>query len=116
MLADAAVIGAAFWRGALEALGASGSSLDDALLELESRQLIRTVRQPLIEGEEEFAFSHGMMRDVAYGELPRGVRALKHAAFARWLHDKVGETRSRRPLGRARRALRRRRRAREGCG
>ncbi len=89
-LADAAVIGAAFWRGALEALGAAGS-VEDSLLELESRQLIRTVRQPLIEGEEEFAFAHGMMREVAYGELPRVVRARKHAAFARWLQDKIGE-------------------------
>ena len=31
-----------------------------------------------------------MIREVAYGELPRGVRALKHAAFARWLQDKIG--------------------------
>ena len=91
-LADAAVIGTAFWRGALQALAASDAgSVDDSLTDLGSRQLVRAVRQPLIEGEEEFAFAHGMMRDVAYHELPRAVRALKHAAFARWLRDKVGE-------------------------
>ncbi len=48
-------------------------------------------RQPLVEGEEEYAFCHGMVREVAYGEVPRAVRARKHAAFARWLEGKVGE-------------------------
>jgi class 3 adenylate cyclase/tetratricopeptide (TPR) repeat protein len=91
-LADAAVIGVVFWRGALRALGAAApDSIDEGLLELESRQLVRAVRQPLLEDEEEFAFAHWMVREVAYGELPRGVRALKHAAFARWLREKVGE-------------------------
>ena len=90
-LADAAVIGAAFWRGALEALGVEGGAVvEESLVELANRQLVRHVRQPLLDGEEEYAFAHGMMREVAYGELPRGVRARKHAAFARWLEDKVG--------------------------
>ena len=90
-LADAAVIGLAFWRGALDALGSGPSGfLDRGLLELESRQLISAVRQPLLEDEMEFAFAHWMVREVAYGEVPRGVRAVKHAAFARWLQDKVG--------------------------
>ena len=52
---------------------------------------MRAVPQPLLEDEEEFAFAHWMVREVAYGEVPRGVRALKHAAFARWLREKVGE-------------------------
>jgi class 3 adenylate cyclase/tetratricopeptide (TPR) repeat protein len=91
-LADGAVIGAAFWRGALDALGAEDAGpVDESLLELEGRQLVRSVRQPLIAGEREYAFAHGMFREVAYGEVPRGQRALKHAAFARWLRDKVGD-------------------------
>ena len=91
-LADAAVIGVVFWRGALRGARRRGPGLvDEGLLELESRQLVRAVRQPLLEDEEEFAFAHWMVREVAYGEVPRGVRALKHAAFARWLRDKVGE-------------------------
>ena len=90
-LADAAVIGPTFWRGALDALGDGAASVDEGLLELTSRRLIADVRQPLLEDEAEFMFAHWMVRDVAYGELPRGVRALKHAAFARWLEDKVGD-------------------------
>jgi tetratricopeptide (TPR) repeat protein len=31
-----------------------------------------------------------MVREVAYGEVPRAVRARKHAAFARWLEARVG--------------------------
>ena len=91
-LADGAVIGAAFWRGALEALGGAGAAdAGESLHELADRQLVRPVRQSLVEGEEEYAFCHGMVREVAYAEVPRGVRARKHAAFARWLEGKVGE-------------------------
>ena len=91
-LADGAVIGAAFWRGALEELGGpAAADVGEGLTELADRQLVRAVRRPLVEDEEEYAFCHGMVREVAYAEIPRGVRARKHAAFARWLEDKVGE-------------------------
>ena len=91
-LMDGAVIGAAFWRGALEALAwpAAGAT-GEGLTQLVDRQLIRRASRPLVEGEEEYAFCHGMVREVAYGEVPRAVRARKHAAFARWLEGKVGE-------------------------
>jgi class 3 adenylate cyclase/tetratricopeptide (TPR) repeat protein len=92
ILTDGAVIGAAFWRGALGALAIPGSvGIDEGLAELVDRQLIRAVRQPLLEGEQEYAFCHGLVREVAYGEIPRGARAAKHAAFARWLEEKLGE-------------------------
>ena len=90
-LTDAAVVGVVFWRGAL--LASAGRAEDDvkeSLAELVGRQLVRGVREPSLEGEEEYAFCHGMIRDVAYGELPRGARAGKHAAFAGWLEAKVG--------------------------
>ena len=91
-LTDGAVIGAAFWRGALEALAwPPATDIGDSLAQLVDRQLVRRVRQPLVEGEEEYSFCHGMVREVAYGEVPRAVRARKHAAFARWLEGKVGE-------------------------
>ena len=91
-LADGAVIGAAFWRGALEELGGpAAADIGESLDELADRQLVRTVHRPLVEDEEEYAFCHGMVREVAYGGIPRGVRARKHAAFARWLEGKVGE-------------------------
>ena len=91
-LADGSVMGAAFWRGALGALGVpAGGDPGESITELVDRQLVRPIRRSLVEGEEEFAFCHGMVREVAYSEIPRGVRARKHAAFARWLEGKVGE-------------------------
>jgi class 3 adenylate cyclase/tetratricopeptide (TPR) repeat protein len=91
-LMDGAVIGAVFWRGALEALERPyGRITGESLDQLVDRQLVRRVRQSLVEGEEEYAFCHGMVREVAYGEVPRAARARKHAAFARWLEGKVGE-------------------------
>ncbi len=91
-LADAAVIGGAFWRGSLVALAGRGTpSADDSLRELVRRQLVRRVRASLLEDEQQYVFCHGMVRDVAYGELPRGVRAGKHAAFARWLETRIGD-------------------------
>ena len=92
VLMDGAVVGAAFWRGALDALAWPAPGYAAAgLSQLVDRQLVRRVRQPLVEGEEEYAFCHGMVREVAYGEVPRAARARKHAAFARWLEGKVGE-------------------------
>jgi tetratricopeptide (TPR) repeat protein len=42
-------------------------------------------------GEREFAFGHALARDVAYGELPRAVRARKHAGVAGWIEQKAGD-------------------------
>ncbi len=90
-LTDAAVVGGVFWRGALLALaGQVEEDVRESLTELVDRQLVRGVKEPSLEGEEEYAFCHGMVRDVAYGELPRGARAGKHAAFAGWLEAKAG--------------------------
>ena len=91
-LADAAVVGHNFWAGALVALGdGDAAKVEEALCELLSRQLVRHVHQSSIRDENEFAFCHGLVGDVTYHELPRGVRAGKHAAFARWTEAKAGE-------------------------
>jgi class 3 adenylate cyclase/tetratricopeptide (TPR) repeat protein len=91
-LADGAVIGGSFWRSAIQALaGPAVGDVAESLAELVDRQLVRPVLQVMLEGEEEYAFCHGLVRDVAYGEVPRATRARKHAAFARWVEDKVGE-------------------------
>ena len=42
-------------------------------------------------GENEFAFRHSLIRDVAYAQLTRADRAAKHAAVARWLEATAGE-------------------------
>ena len=59
------------------------------LRELVVKQLVHRVRTSSMAGEREFAFAHALAREVAYGELPRAVRARKHAAAAAWIEAKA---------------------------
>ena len=42
-------------------------------------------------GEREYSFKHVLIRDVAYGMLPKAVRARKHFDIGRFLEDRAGE-------------------------
>jgi hypothetical protein len=55
----------------------------DALHELVRRDLVRPSRQSSVEGQAEFAFGHGLVRDVAYAQILRTMRVRKHEAAAR---------------------------------
>jgi class 3 adenylate cyclase/tetratricopeptide (TPR) repeat protein len=85
-LLHASVIGQDFWRGVLEGTGEL-TEVDEALEALESRGLIIRRSQSQVEGDVEFAFKHVLIRDVAYGTLPRGSRRELHAAIARFLEQ-----------------------------
>ncbi len=86
LLGDAAVVGEVFWDGAVAAMdGGEPAVLADRLERLAARQFVRRARTSSLEGQREFAFFHALTRDVAYGQLPRGARARKHAAVAAWL-------------------------------
>jgi class 3 adenylate cyclase len=86
LLQDAAVLGKVFWPTALENLtGDERWILERRLHELERRELVRRDRQSVVAGERQFAFSHLLVREVAYGQIPRARRAEKHAAVARWI-------------------------------
>jgi class 3 adenylate cyclase/tetratricopeptide (TPR) repeat protein len=86
LLQDAAVLGRVFWGGAL----ASVSGLDDRAVErrlrgLERREFVRRERRPSVAGEQEYAFRHLLVRDVAYSQIPRGSRGEKHRRAAEWI-------------------------------
>ncbi len=83
LLQDASVLGKVFWRGGLEALGTAMS--DDVLASLTRRELLRRARMSTVAGETEFAFRHALVRDVAYGQIPRAARADKHLRAAEWI-------------------------------
>jgi class 3 adenylate cyclase/tetratricopeptide (TPR) repeat protein len=85
-LLHASVIGQTFWRGVLDGTGRM-EAVDEALEALESRGLILRRSQSQVEGDVEFAFKHVLIRDVAYGTLPRGSRRELHAAIARFLEE-----------------------------
>ncbi|NMO49730.1 AAA family ATPase [Actinoplanes sp. TBRC 11911] len=65
-----------------------GEDLDDELGALEARGLI-------VARDNEFAFKHALLRDVAYASLPAARRAHGHADVAAWLEElsreRVGE-------------------------
>ncbi|HEV8278207.1 MAG TPA: adenylate/guanylate cyclase domain-containing protein [Streptosporangiaceae bacterium] len=89
LLQDAAVVGKVFWPGAVAALGGGPgrSELEECLHGLERRQFVRRERASSVAGETQYAFPHVLVRDVAYGQIPRAVRAVKHAAAAGWIES-----------------------------
>jgi predicted ATPase len=92
-LQDAAVIGKVFWPGAVVALDgrADRGELEDYLHGLERRQFVRRERRSSVAGETQYAFVHALVRDVAYGQIPRAIRAGRHAAVAGWI-ESLGRT------------------------
>ncbi len=84
VLLYASVIGQSFWRDVLAGMGEL-EAVDEALEALEARGLILRRPQSQVEGDVEFAFKHVLIRDVAYGTLPRASRRELHAAIASFL-------------------------------
>ena len=92
LLQDASVVGRVFWPGALVAIGGSDPDMVlSGLHELTRSELVRPSRVSSVKDELEFSFSHGLIRDVAYGEILRGPRAGKHVAAASWIEALAGE-------------------------
>jgi class 3 adenylate cyclase/tetratricopeptide (TPR) repeat protein len=88
LLQDAAVIGATAWLGAVSALGGRDRfETDDLLLRLERKQLVRRARRSTIAGDVELLFTHALIREVAYSQLPRAKRAERHQRAADWLQE-----------------------------
>ena len=86
LLQDAAVLGKVGWLGALAALaGVEPAEFEGRLHTLERRELLRRERRSAVAGERQYAFRHVLVRDVAYGQLPRAARAGKHRQAAEWL-------------------------------
>jgi predicted ATPase len=84
VLVDASVVGRVFWRGALTEMETC-EDLGTVLGSLEARDLIRREAVSRIAGDQQFAFKHGLIHDVAYSTLPRAARRKRHAAAARFL-------------------------------
>ncbi len=88
LLQDAAVVGKVFWLGAAAALaGRERWEVEQALHALERRELVVRERRSSVAGESEYAFRHVLVRDVAYGQMPRVVRGERHLAAAGWIEE-----------------------------
>jgi class 3 adenylate cyclase len=84
LLVDAAAVGRVFWRGALAASW-DAASLTRLLAALESRDLVHRDITSMIEGEPQYTFKHGLIRDVAFETLPRRRRLERHTQVAQFL-------------------------------
>jgi class 3 adenylate cyclase len=84
---DAAVSGRVFWRGMLERMGADAEMLNDALAELERRELVTRQTVSAFEGHQQYLFNHVLVRDVAYDLLPRAARRERHREAALFLEE-----------------------------
>jgi class 3 adenylate cyclase len=89
-LQEAAVIGRVFWEEPVRR-AAADADVTASLLALEAKGLVSVRPTSAIAGELEFIFKHALVRDVAYGSLPRARRARAHADAARWLEEIAGD-------------------------
>ena len=88
LLQDAAVVGKVFWSGALAAIGERDvADVEERLPMLERRELVRRSRRSSVAGEGEYSFRHILVRDVAYGSIPRAARAERHRRAAEWIES-----------------------------
>ena len=94
LLAHAAVVGQTFWEGALESVAAEeGADLQAALATLREKDMIVPGEGTRLADEEQLAFKHVLIRDVAYAMLPKSVRARKHFEVGMFIEERSGERR-----------------------
>ncbi len=92
LLQHASVVGQTFWEGSLEQTARDeGLDLATTLVSLQEKDLLVESAGTRLAGEREYAFKHVLIRDVAYGMLPKAVRARKHVDVADFIQERAGE-------------------------
>jgi class 3 adenylate cyclase/tetratricopeptide (TPR) repeat protein len=86
LLQDASVLGKVFWLGGLVD-GRSRVGVERHLHTLERKGFLQRARRTSLADDVEYAFAHLLVRDVAYGQIPRAARAAKHADAAAWIES-----------------------------
>jgi DNA-binding SARP family transcriptional activator len=104
-LQDLAVLGRVGWVGALAAVsGRDRADVEACLERLHDKEFLYRAGRSSMAAEREYGFRHVLVRDVAYGQIPRAERASKHRRAAGWLESLGPDPVDRRgPGGRQRR-------------
>jgi DNA-binding SARP family transcriptional activator len=89
LLERGAVEGESFHWGAVEHLADGDPHVAQRLVALVRHGLIRRERM-LLTGEDGFVFAHQLIRDAAYGRIPKARRAELHERFAAWQAERRG--------------------------
>jgi class 3 adenylate cyclase/tetratricopeptide (TPR) repeat protein len=88
LLQDAAVVGRGFWTGALVVMsGRSHDEVEQELADLRRREFIRPHARTQVAGESQYAFSHVLIRDVTYEQIPHARRVERHRLAAEWIES-----------------------------
>ena len=83
----ASVAGATFWSGAAARLDDRPEAPNDLLESLAGRTVLHEHGASAVAGEREWEFKHALIRDVAYGRLPKSRRVGLHVRFADWIDE-----------------------------
>ncbi len=86
VLEHGSVEGRTFHRGAVAALAGADGSVDQRLVALVRKELVRPDRA-LLPGDDAYRFRHLLIRDAAYDALPKATRTVLHRRFAAWLEQ-----------------------------
>ena len=60
---------------------------EELLHALERKEFVQRARGSSVASESEYAFRHLLIRDVAYGQIPRAARSQKHQRAAAWIES-----------------------------
>ena len=83
---DAAVVGEVFWPGAVAAVGGiAEAEVVERMRRLIAGDFVRRHRSSSVRGQDEYAFTHALVRDVAYDRIPRRNLSEKHERAATWI-------------------------------
>jgi class 3 adenylate cyclase/tetratricopeptide (TPR) repeat protein len=86
VLQRAAVLGKVFWTDALAALTRKDEwELEETLYALERKEFVRREHRSAVAGARQYVFVHVLVRDGAYGQMPRAVRSEAHLRVADWI-------------------------------
>jgi class 3 adenylate cyclase/tetratricopeptide (TPR) repeat protein len=92
LLQDGSVVGKVFWSGAVSFMGGIDERTARVELhELGRKELLRPARTSSVKDQAEYSFWHVLVRDVAYGQIPRAARGRKHRLAAEWIERVAGD-------------------------
>jgi class 3 adenylate cyclase/tetratricopeptide (TPR) repeat protein len=92
LVQQAAVVGRTFWASSLATVAQEeGHDLERALTALQEKDILAPGSESRLAGERELAFKHVLIRDVAYGMLPKAVRCRKHFEVGTFIEERAGD-------------------------
>src|SRR5215213_8819915 len=92
LVQQASVVGRSFPEGALAGLAqAEDRDLERALISLQEKDILGPAVDGPLAGERELAFKHVLIRDVAYGMLPKAVRSRRHFEVGAFIEERAGD-------------------------